>query len=64
MITRIDSVIHMIPLEQITILNPRQRGKKKFQQISNNIAKLGLKKPVTVARVNGSTERPTYNLVC
>ena len=43
MITRIDSVIHMIPLEQITILNPRQRGKKKFQQISNNIAKLGLK---------------------
>jgi len=64
MIARIDSVIHMIPLEQITILNPRQRGKKKFQQISNNIAKLGLKKPVTVARVNGSAERPTYNLVC
>ncbi len=38
----------MIPLDRITMVNPRDRGKKKFKQIVNNIASLGLKKPITV----------------
>jgi ParB family chromosome partitioning protein len=54
----------MIPVKQITILNPRQRGKKKFAQIAGNIAKLGLKKPVTLALVEGKNGDARYNLVC
>jgi ParB family chromosome partitioning protein len=64
MIQREDARVHMIPVEQIRVLNPRRRGRKKFQQIVNNIAKLGLKKPITVAR-NGSTNgEPPFDLVC
>jgi ParB family transcriptional regulator, chromosome partitioning protein len=63
MIKREDYEIHMIPIDQILILNPRQRGKMKFQQIVENIAKLGLKKPITVARNQAPGELP-YLLVC
>jgi len=52
---RRDAIIHMIPLADIEVVNPRQRGKKKFRQIVNNIAKLGLKKEAP----NGQ-----YYLVC
>ena len=64
MIHREDHNIHMIPVEQIRVLNPRERGRKKFQQIVDNIAKLGLKKPITVAR-NGTKDGQTrFHLVC
>jgi ParB family transcriptional regulator, chromosome partitioning protein len=56
--------IQMIPVKQITVLNPRDRGKRKFGQIINNIAKLGLKKPVTVAHVDGKNGDARYLLVC
>jgi len=46
------------------VLNPRQRGKKKFQQIVDNIAKLGLKRPITVARNGNGDGGPMYDLVC
>ena len=42
---RRDSEVRMIPLDRITIVNPRERGKRKFKQIVENIATLGLKKP-------------------
>ncbi|WP_437191588.1 ParB/RepB/Spo0J family partition protein [Planctomicrobium sp. SH527] len=54
----------MIPIKQINVINPRDRGKKKFSQIIANISKLGLKKPVTVAHVQGKNGSATYNLVC
>jgi ParB family chromosome partitioning protein len=64
MIQREDARVHMIPVDQIRVLNPRRRGRKKFQQIVDNIAKLGLKRPITVAR-NGSTNgEPPFDLVC
>ena len=56
--------IQMIPLKQISVLNPRERGKRKFGQIVNNIAKLGLKKPVTVAHIEGKNGDAKYLLVC
>lgn len=56
--------IQMIPVNQITVLNPRERGKRKFGQIVNNIAKLGLKKPVTVAHLDGKNGDARYLLVC
>ena len=57
-------LVQMIPIKQITVLNPRDRGKRKFGQIINNIAKLGLKKPVTVAHVEGRNGDAKYLLVC
>lgn len=50
-----------IPIEKITILNPRARNKKIFNELVTSIAHLGLKKPITVsARSDGSG----YDLVC
>lgn len=64
MTTEIDLQIHMIPVKQVVILNPRERGKKKFAQIVTNISKLGLKKPITVARAGQKEGQPIYQLVC
>lgn len=53
-------VIRSISLEAVTVLNPRARNRKVFQELVTSIAQLGLKKPITVA------ERPDggYDLVC
>jgi ParB family chromosome partitioning protein len=59
-----ESKVRMIPVESINILNPRDRGRKKFNQIVGNIARLGLKKPITVTLVGGSNGDARYNLVC
>lgn len=57
--------IQMIPIERISVVNPRDRGKKKFKQIVNNIAALGLKKPVTVTpSPDRGDGEPGYLLVC
>src|SRR5262245_7548839 len=56
--------IQMIPIDQIVVLNPRLRGKVKFKQIVDNISHLGLKKPVTVAQVDGKNSEAKYLLVC
>jgi len=61
---RFDPRVRMIPINQINVLNPRERGKKKFAQIVGNIAKLGLKRPVTVARAEGKNGDTRYDLVC
>jgi ParB family transcriptional regulator, chromosome partitioning protein len=61
---RYEPSVQMIPIKQIVVLNPRQRGKKKFAQIAANIAKLGLKKPVTVALIEGKNGDARYHLVC
>jgi len=54
----------MVPVDQITVLNPRSRGKKKFKQIVENIARLGLKKPITVAKKFDDSDETEYLLVC
>ena len=56
--------VEMIPIEQIHVLNPRVRNKKKFEQIVDNISHLGLKKPITVSRQKKKGEENKYNLVC
>ena len=55
--------VEMIPIEQIAILNPRVRDQRKFREIVDNIAKVGLKQPIKVSRVNGTNGEPAYNLV-
>jgi ParB family transcriptional regulator, chromosome partitioning protein len=59
-----ENIVKMIPINSIKILNPRDRNKQKFQKIINNIATLGLKRPITVSkRTNGIGEKQ-FNLVC
>jgi len=55
--------VEMIPVDRITVLNPRVRNKKIFREIISNIAELGLKKPITVTR-REDNDGPRYDLVC
>jgi ParB family transcriptional regulator, chromosome partitioning protein len=55
--------IEMIPIDRVNIVNPRVRNKKSFRDIVDNIAKIGLKKPITVTR-RIEAEGPFYDLVC
>ena len=60
-----DSItVEMIPVDRITVLNPRVRNKKVFRQIVDSISKVGLKKPITVSRSKESNGEPSYELVC
>lgn len=56
--------VEMVPVNQITVSNPRIRNKKVFQQIIDSISKVGLKKPITVSRSENGSENPSYELVC
>lgn len=55
--------VELIPINRITVINPRVRNKKIFKQITSNIAELGLKKPITVTR-RGSADDVRFDLVC
>jgi ParB family chromosome partitioning protein len=55
--------VEMIPLDQITVINPRVRNKKIFKEIISNIAEIGLKKPITVTR-RDEADGARYDLVC
>lgn len=59
-----DTNVVQIPIEQITVVNPRSRGKHKFRQIVTNISHLGLKKPITVVQRGTRDDKPVYELVC
>ena len=53
--------IKKIPISAITVLNPRARNKRVFNELVTSIANLGLKKPITVSRRNGNG---SFDLVC
>ncbi len=55
--------VEMIPISQITVINPRSRNKRQHQEIVNNIEAIGLKRPITVSRRSGSNG-VKYDLVC
>ena len=55
--------IELIPIERITVINPRVRNKKIFKEIVENIAELGLKRPITVTR-RDDADGLRYALVC
>jgi ParB family chromosome partitioning protein len=55
--------VEMIPINRITVVNPRIRNKKVFKEIIENIAQLGLKRPITVTR-RAEAGGPYYDLVC
>ena len=53
----------LIPMDRITVVNPRVRNRKAFKEIVDNIAELGLKRPITVA-ARQSEDGMRYDLVC
>lgn len=64
MIDHRDTNVVRIPIDQITVMNPRERGKVKFKQIVTNISHIGLKKPITVVQRGSRDGKPLYELVC
>ena len=55
--------VEMVPVDRITVVNPRVRNTRNFKEIVDNIAKIGLKKPITVTR-RVEADGPFYDLVC
>jgi len=55
--------VELIPIEEIHILNPRVRNQKIFQNIKENIKKVGLKRPITIKRSSSASDK-SYDLVC
>ena len=55
--------VELIPVDQVDVVNPRARNKKSFKEIIDNIAELGLKKPITVTK-RDRPEGTRYDLVC
>ncbi len=56
--------MQMIPVEQIDVLNPRDRNSRVFDEIVANIKTIGLKRPITVTPRPGSSGTDRYLLVC
>jgi len=56
-------VVEMVPIERISVPNPRVRSKVSFDQLVESISKVGLKKPITLTRRedDGGTG---FDLVC
>lgn len=55
--------IELVPVDRISILNPRVRNAKIFQEIVASIAEVGLKRPITVTR-RDTANGALYELVC
>lgn len=56
--------IDAVPINQIRILNPRDRDKRKFSLLVDNISKVGLKRPITVSTRGTEEHKSGYDLVC
>ena len=55
--------VTLIPTDRIRILNPRVRNRRAFAEMVENIARIGLKRPITVAPRPRTVPRE-YDLVC
>jgi ParB family chromosome partitioning protein len=58
-----DPQVELIPIDLIALVSPRVRNRKVFKEIVSNIAEIGLKRPITVARRSGA-DGDRYDLVC
>ncbi len=58
-------VVQMIPVDKIHVQNPRNRSRKKFDQIIASIAHIGLKRPIKVSpRKPGGDGDAEFDLIC
>lgn len=55
--------VQVIPISAITVENPRERSERTFRALVESIGKVGLKKPITVARIVDEAGH-SYRLVC
>ena len=53
--------VRLIPIDQVTVLNPRARNRRVFSELVASIRQLGLKRPITVSQRPG---QQGYSLVC
>ena len=60
---RTPETVELIPIDRITVINPRIRNRKSFKDIVENVGAIGLKKPITLARRDGP-DGTRYDLVC
>ena len=56
--------IEMIPIDDIAVVNPRVRSAKIHRTITDSIEDVGLKRPITVRRVDSGPEGKPYALIC
>ena len=56
--------IKTIPINEIRYLNPRVRNRRNFQEIVQSIAKVGLKRPITVSPRKTEADSASYDLAC
>jgi ParB family chromosome partitioning protein len=56
--------VEMVPIEHLTVLNPRTRNRKQHRDIVDNIAEIGLKRPITVRRRASADGAARYEVVC
>ncbi|AQS89147.1 chromosome partitioning protein ParB [Neoasaia chiangmaiensis NBRC 101099] len=55
--------VEMVPVDRISVLNPRVRNPRVFKEIIDSISTVGLKRPITVTR-RAEADGPFYDLVC
>ena len=58
------ATVQLLPVDRITVPNPRERDRKAFREIVESISKVGLKQPITVTRTSAGATVPEYVLVC
>lgn len=56
--------VTLVPIEEVNILNPRIRNQKTFDDIIDNIAEVGLKRPITVTYCHSVEMGKKYDLIC
>ncbi len=61
---KVVNTIRTIPINEIRFLNPRFRNRRIFQEIVQSIAKVGLKRPITVSPRQTDGDSANYDLVC
>jgi ParB family chromosome partitioning protein len=61
---KVAKTIRTIPIDEIRYLNPRVRNRRNFQEIVQSIAKVGLKRPITVSPRKTDADSANYDLVC
>lgn len=56
--------VRWIPIRAIRVVNPRTREQSRFGEIVDSVARLGLKKPITVTPADPENGEERFNLVC
>ena len=59
----VHQLVEMVPVNRITVVNPRVRNQKVFKEITANIEQVGLKRPIMVTK-HHDPDGPRYDLVC